>query len=713
MVDTNQSAAEPKRLLSEFEAPTLEQWHEEVVRLLKGAPFEKKMLTPTYEGITLKPIYTQEDVEGLEHVKALPGDPPYVRGTDPIHYRTHGWEIAQELPYPTYEEFNAALKHDMARGQSAVNLLLDEATQAGLDPDYAQQGQVGKDGTSISSVIGLGRALDGLDLSETPIYIQAGSAALPFAALLIALMRRNGQDVSKLRGSIGFDPLAGLATHGSLPISLERAWAEIALLTRWARSHAPQVKTISIWSHMWHEAGANAVQELAIALATGVCYLREMEQRGLSVEETAGKMQFGFSIGGHFFMEIAKLRAARLLWAKVVQASGGSPDAGKMTIHGRTSRRQQTTFDPYTNILRSTTQAFSAVVGGVDSLHVAPFDEALGVPGEFGRRIARNTHIILRDEAHLNNVLDPAGGSWYVETLTDQLSQEAWKLFQQIEAEGGIEKALEKGFLQEMVEATAQERHANLATRKDVQVGINMYPNLAERPVDAIIPDLEKVFEDRTKRLQALRVSSEHGKEVQVLFKLGAIMEADPEDVFEAVIDAAAHGATIGEFTKTLRHGDGTKPTARQLIAKRVSEDFENLRRRVLAAQDERKPSVFLANVGPVAGYMPRVDFTRSFFQVGGFRVAGDDWFEDAEAAVEAAKASRASVVVIVSTDDQYEEIVPTIAGSLKQQAKIILAGYPKEQIESFTAAGVESFIHMRSDVYAVLNELADNLEGK
>ena len=712
MVDKNNTSAAQKRLLDEFDAPSLEQWHEEVVRLLKGAPFDKKMLTPTYEGITLKPIYTLEDMESLKHISSLPGDPPFVRGIDPIASRTHGWEIAQELPYPTYEEFNNALRHDMKRGQTAVNLLLDEATQAGLDPDYAQSGQVGKGGTSISSVIGLSRALDGIDLSKTPIYVQAGSAALPVAALIVALMRRNSQDVNELRGSIGFDPLAGLAIHGTLPISLERAFHELALLTRWARANAPKVKTISVWTHAWHEAGASAVQELAIALATGVQYLREMEQRGLSVEETAAQMQFGFSIGGQFFMEVAKLRAARLLWAKMVQESGGSPDAGRMTIHGRTSRRQQTTFDPYVNILRSTTQAFSAVVGGVESMHVAPFDEALGLSAEFGRRIARNTHIILRDESHLNNVLDPAGGSWYVESLTDQVAHEAWNLFQQIETEGGMEKALAKGLPQEWVAQTARERVDNIAKRKDVMVGLNMYPNLTERPVEAVIPDLEKVYQDRAKRLQNLRTSSEHGKEVQVLFKLGAIMEADPEDVFEAVIDAASHGATIGEFTKTLRHGDGDKPTCRPIVIRRVAEEFEGLRRRVTNAQDERRPSIFLANIGPVAGYMPRVDFTRSFFQVGGFRVAGDEWFNDAAEAIKAAEASRAPVVVIVSTDDRYEEAVPQIAGALKGKVRIILAGYPKEQIESFKAAGVDDFIHMRSNVYAVLSELAANLEG-
>jgi len=710
MADTNSSSS--GRLLDEFSETTLEQWHDEVVRLLKGAPFDKKMLTPTYEGITLEPIYSQGDVEQLPHISNTPGESPFVRGTTPLGYRLEPWQIAQELPYPLYNEFNEALRHDLARGQNAVNLLLDEATQAGLDPDYAKPGQVGRGGTSIASVIGLGRALDGVNLAETPIYIQAGSAALPFAALVIAWMRRMGQDVTKLRGSIGFDPLAGLAIHGTLPISLERAYHELALLTRWAKNNAPRVKTISVWTHAWHNAGANAVQEIAFALATGVRYLREMDARGLSVDETARHMQFGFSVGNHFFMEVAKLRAARLLWARVVEASGGGVEAQQMALHGRTSARQRTAYDPYVNILRSTTEAFSAILGGVDSLHVGAFDEALGLPGEFSRRIARNTQLILRDESHLDNVIDPAGGSWYVETLTDRVAHEAWTLFQKIEAEGGMEQALEKGLPQHMTAEIAEQRRAHLASRKDTLVGINMYPNAAERPVEAIVPDYDALHAQRSKRLQDLRTSSEHGKEVQVLFKLGAIMEADPEDVFEAVIEAAAHGATIGEFTKTLRHGDGEKPTVEPLAIERVAVAFEQLRDRVTSFQDERRPSIFLANIGPVAGYMPRVDFTRSFFQVGGFRVAGDDWFESADEAIAAAKTSRAPVVVIVSTDDRYPEIVEPIAKALAPKAKVILAGLPKEGVEQYKAAGVSEFITIRSDVLQVLTALADNLEG-
>ena len=353
-----------ERLLAEFPEATLDQWHAEVVKLLKGAPFEKKMLTPTYEGITLKALYTQDDIRDLSFPAVMPGDSPYPRSTRVLGFREGAWLVAQELPYPTYEELNEALRQDLERGQTAVNLLLDRATQAGLDPDMAAVGEVGADGTSIASVIGLSQALEGVDLERVPILVQPGSAALPFAALLVALLRRQGKDPAGLRGSLGMDPLAGLVTHGELPLSLGRAWDELALLTGWASSHAPRVTTVSAYGFPYHESGASAVQELAFALATAVEHLRQLEERGLDVETVAPRILFGLSVGSHFFMEVAKLRAARMLWAQVVQAAGGSAAAARMTLHARSSSWNKTRFDPHTNILRATTEAFAAVLGG-------------------------------------------------------------------------------------------------------------------------------------------------------------------------------------------------------------------------------------------------------------------------------------------------------------------------------------------------------------
>ncbi|HPS79139.1 MAG TPA: acyl-CoA mutase large subunit family protein, partial [Thermoanaerobaculaceae bacterium] len=480
----------PERLLAEFPVSSLDAWHQEVVKLLKGAPFDKKMLTPTYEGITLKALYTRDDVQALRFPAVMPGDAPFPRSTRVLGYRQGAWLVAQELPYPTYEELNEALRQDLDRGQTAVNLLLDRATQAGLDPDMAPIGEVGADGTSIASVIGLSRALDGIDLGRTPILVQPGSAALPFAALLVALMRRQGRDVSQLQGSLGMDPVAGLVTRGELPVSLGRAYDELATLTGWACAHAPRITTVSAYGFPYHDSGASAVQELAFVLATAVEHLRQLEARGLDVETVAPRILFGLSVGSHFFMEVAKLRAARMLWARVVEASGGSEAAARMTLHARSSSWNKTRFDPHTNILRATTEAFAAVLGGCDSLHVAAFDEALGLPSERGRRIARNTQTILREEVHLDAVVDPAGGSWTVEALTAQVAEKAWVLFQEIESEGGMLAALEKGIPQRQVAEVAEQRRKAIAGRRDVVLGVNVYPNAKEALPEYRVPDL-------------------------------------------------------------------------------------------------------------------------------------------------------------------------------------------------------------------------------
>lgn len=707
--------APPERLLGEFSGASLEQWHEEVVKLLKGAPFEKKMLTPTYEGITLKALYTRDDVRDLGFPAVMPGDSPYPRSTRVLGFREGPWLVAQELPYATYEELNQALVEDLERGQTAVNLLLDRATQAGLDPDMAAVGEVGAGGTSIASVIGLSRALDGVDLARVPILVQPGSAALPFAAMLVALVRRQGKDPAALRGSLGMDPLAGLVAHGELPVSLGRAWDELALLTGWAAAHAPHVTTVSAYGFPYHESGASAVQELAFALAAAVEHLRQLESRGLDVETVAPRILFGLGVGSHFFMEVAKLRAARMLWARVVQAAGGSASAARMTLHARSSGWNKTAFDPHTNILRATTEAFAAVLGGCDSLHVAAFDEALGTPSEQGRRIARNTQTILREEVHLDAIIDPAGGSWAVETLTAEVAEKAWSLFQRIESEGGMLAALEKGIPQQMVAEVAEQRRKAIAGRRDAILGVNVYPNAAEsRPVRRV-PDLAALHARRSTRLQELRCNPEHAENVKVLETLQHILDSRPEGLFEAVVAAAAQGATIGEFTRTLRAGDGPRPRVTPVHVHRGAELFECLREQVMAWREGQGdgPQVFVAAVGTLAELAPRIDFTRGFFQVGGFAVRADQVFASAAEATDAAVASGAPIIVILSTDERYPDAVPVMAPALRATrpgVTLVVAGFPKDHIDAFRQAGVDEFIHVRSDVHATLAALAQKV---
>ncbi len=422
---------------NEFPPTPYEEWRKVVDKFLKGAPFEKRLVTKTYENIDLQPMYRQEDIEGLPHLDSLPGFAPYLRGTSPLGYVASSWDVAQELPYPTPAAFNEALRADLARGQNAVNLVLDRPTLAGVDADQAEADDVGKGGLSVSSVADLAQALDGVDLESTPIYIQASTSALTFTALLAALAKQQGKSLAKARGAIGMDPLGQLARDGRLPRDLDGIYAVMAQLAAWAKANAPQLQTITVQGGPYHNGGASTTQELAFALATAVDYVRAMQAHGLGIDDIAPRIRFSLSMGPNFFMEIAKFRAARLLWSRIVEAFGGNMCSQSMSIHARTALFNKSKLDPYANMLRTTTESFSAVLGGVQSLQVTPFDEVFGLPDEFSRRIARNTQILLATEGQLRHVVDPAGGSWAVEWLTDQIGPEdLGAMFQAVEKQG-------------------------------------------------------------------------------------------------------------------------------------------------------------------------------------------------------------------------------------------------------------------------------------
>lgn len=699
-----QATDEGTRLFSEFPHPTYEQWRQAAEKVLKGVPFEKKLVTKTYEGIDLQPMYRQEDVADLPHTDSLPGFPPYVRSANALGYVLESWEVAQEIPYGIPEEFNQAVRFDMERGQTAVNLVLDRATLSGLDADAAPVGDVGMGGTSISSIADLQKALEGIDLEQTPIFIQAGSVAFPIAAALIAVMRQRGKSPGALRGCIGMDPLGALAHTGTLPRSLEGAYNTMAQLTAWAQENAPDLRTVLIQGQPYHNGGASAVQELAFAIATGVEYVREMLVRGLTVDAVAPRMLFAFSIGSNFFMEVAKLRAARLVWAKVVQAFGGNAESQKLIMHARTSAYNKTIYDPYVNMLRTTTEAFSGVLGGCNSMHVAPFDEVKQPPDEFSRRIARNTHIILEQESNLARLVDPAGGSWYIEKLTDEVAREAWKLFQEVERQGGMFKALQAGVPQQQVAQIAAQRARNIATRKDVFLGTNMYANLKEKPLAGQHADVEGMHRKQSASVEQYRASVDAARRQAALAQL----TATNGNLVDAAVEAVLAGATLGELTRTLRAGDTDAPKVEAIRIHRGAEIFEALRAAAenYAAQTGARPRVFLANMGPIPQHKPRADFATGFFEVGGFEVITNNGFATPAEAAQAAIDSGAPVVVICSTDATYPEIVPPLTKAIKAanpDTSVILAGYPADQIEAHKQAGVDEFIHLRANCHAIL----------
>lgn len=700
-----------QKLLSEFDAVPFEKWKALVEAELKGVPYEKKLVTKTWEGIDLQPIYTASDVAGLEHLETRPGFGQMARGSSFEGYAEESWAVSQELPYPGPREFNNAARHDLSRGLTALNLHLDHATRAGLDPDSAIEGDVGKGGVSIATLKDLSIAFEDIDLEKTSIFVRSGASGLPFAAILAALVKQRGLHLSKLRGCIEMDPLGVLAHEGTLPQSIDEACREMAALTRWAADNAPGLQTICVHSRSFHEAGGNAVQELAYALAMGVNYLREMEKRGLGVNLVAPRMRFAFCVGQNFFMEIAKFRAARVLWSRIVEAMGGNECAQSMDIHARTAMWNKSRLDPYVNMLRTTTESFAAVLGGAQSIQVSAFDEVFGLPDEFSRRIARNQQILLATEGQLRHVIDPAGGSWAIEWLTDEIAKKAWEIFQGVEADGGMLAALVKGTVQADVEKVCKAREQALATRKDVLVGVNQYANVNEKKIEGRKPDLAAIYKSRVAAVGEFRTAFDDVKHAKVMAKLGEMLDATDATVLQVAIEAVEAGATLGEITRVIRRNDAERPSIKPLRLHRLAEQFEALRDaadRHLAKTGWR-PRVFLATMGPLAQFKGRGDFSRGFFEVGGFEIVYPNGFDSVQATVDAAVESGARIVTICSTDDTYPELVPQLVPALKAAipgVTIVLAGYPADQIEAHKATGVDEFIHVRANLLAVLTDL-------
>lgn len=702
-------------ILKDFPANTHAEWLAAVEKELKGKPFDKTLVKKTYEGIDIQPMYFVHDLDGLPQVDSLPGEAPYMRGTAASGHRVNAWKIAQEITLADPEDFNRAAQYDLTRGQNSLNIVLDRASLSGQDPEQAPADFVGKDGLSLVSLMDAKAAFAGIDLTAQPCRLTCGALGVAPAALIAAFVEEQGQSLADLQGSLVVDPLGVLAAEGALSSSLTTAYDRMAQLTRWAMAHAPKLRTITVGTDGYRNSGGNAVQDIAYALATGVAYIRALQERGLAIDDIAARMSFEFAIGNDFFMEIAKFRAARLAWSQVIASFGGDAEAQKMYIHARTATWNKTEVDPWVNMLRVSTEAFSGIAGGVDSMHVSPFDEIFRTPNEFSRRIARNVHIVLKEEGHFDKVVDPAGGCWYVEKITAQLAEKAWKLFQDIEAAGGMLVALEQGMPQGAVAQTAAQRAKNVATRTDRFVGTNMYPNLVEKRLDAE-PFDHRGFQE--KRILAVKA---HAGTLDSQ-ACGAALAALPErlstldgELMARAIAAFRQGATLGMVAGALQ-GDAKEITVTPLNIHRGAEPFEKIRRATEAftARTGATPKLFLANMGPIPQHKARADFSTAFFNVGAFETIGNNGFATVDEAAQATLASGAKAVVICSTDATYPDIVPSLAQQLKAADPgilIILAGFPKEHVDAFKEAGVDEFLHVRVNALELLTKLQKHLE--
>jgi len=701
--------------LAEFPAVSYEDWRKLVEAELKGAPFDKKMVTSTYEGITLRPLYRPEDVQPLPHVNSFPGFAPFVRGATASGYLHEPWDVSQEIATSSPSEFNHAARNSVSRGSNALNMVLDQATRDGHDPDWARPEEVGQGGLSIATLGDLDRALEGIDLEHIRLFVRTGASGLPFAAVLAALAGKRKKALTALQGCIEMDPLGVLAHQGRLPQSLPGAYREMAALTQWAAQQAPQLQTICVHSRAWHEAGGHAVQELAFTLATAVEYLRQLHARELGVNVVAPRLRFAVTVGSQFFVEIAKLRALRMLWSRAVAALGGNEVAQKVSLHVRTSHWNKTVCDPYNNLLRATVEAFAGVLGGCDSMQVGAFDEVVHLPDDFSQRVARNTQLVLQKECSLEQVIDPAGGSWFVESITSELAQSAWNLFQEVEKRGGMAAALQAGFPQQAVAETGAAKLKAVARRRDSIVGVNQYANPKEKALEPRSTDAATFYRRRTQQVASHRTGLDDADNAAVLEQLARVVEASGADLFTSCVEAVSAGATLGEITRAIRINDSPCPPVTPVRIGRASAEIEALRTRTnrWAAKNGAPPQVFLCNLGSLREHKARADYSRGFFAVGGYEVISPVGFKTPESAAAAFLESRANIAVICSTDENYPVLVPGLVAAIragKPQAIVVLAGFPADQVEAHKKAGVDEFIHVRADALEVLNRIHGKL---
>jgi methylmalonyl-CoA mutase len=604
-------AENKEKLFDQFPPVSTAEWKAKVEADLKGAPFDKKLVWRTNEGFDLQPMYRAEDIEGFNTTDSLPGEYPYIRGTR----NDNDWLTRQEIDASDVKAANAKALDILTKGVNSLGF-------KGVSPDY-------------DAVAAL---LEGIDITAVEINFHGcPRSAEPLAQTLVKYIKEKGAE-NTFRGSIGFNPLKKALKHGKpFPGNI----ADMAKNLVSATADIPGLKVLAVDSVMLSDAGAYIFQELGYALAWGAEWMTILTDAGVDANLAASKIKFNMGISSNYFMELAKFRAARMLWAQIACKYGVSEAAAKMAVHASTSRFNQTIYDAHVNLLRSQTECMSAALAGVDSITVTPFDAPYQTPDDFSERIARNQQFLLKEESHLDKVVDPAGGSYYVETLTVSIANEAWKLFLATEEKGGFVACVNNGTVQAVVRETSEKRHTDVARRKEILLGTNQYPNINET--------------------------------------------------------AAAKIKTTGCHC-SCSHED--EDSANALPATRAASDFEALRLATEAASN--RPKVFMLTIGNLAMRLARAQFSTNFFGCAGYEIIDNLGFDTVEQGVDAALAKGADVVVLCSSDDEYAELAPAAYKYLDGRAEFVVAGAPA-CTEELKAVGIVNYVNVRSNVLDTL----------
>ncbi|MEG3047619.1 MAG: methylmalonyl-CoA mutase family protein [Mucinivorans sp.] len=615
------------KLMTEFPAVPTAKWEEVITADLKGADYEKKLVWKPIEGFAVRPYYRAEDLAGLKFLDSAAGEFPYVRGAK----TTPGWKVRQTITIDCPQEGNAKAKDILARGAESLGLVINnkEFTADQLDT-----------------------LLSGIEIKTTELAF-SGCAAAHVAELFIDKVTKENMEVEDVTATFAIDPIKRASMKGSFCAG-GKCFERIAELIRKTGKYK-RIRIVSVGGVLFNSCGADAVQELAFALAMGHEYIVNGMEKGLTIDQIAPSIKFNMAIGGTYFMEIAKFRAGRMLWANVTAPY--KPERGcasKMRVHATTSAWNQSIYDPYVNMLRGTTEAMSAALAGVDSIEVLPYDAAWAAPSEFSTRIARNTQLLLKEESHFNQVNDPAAGSYYIETLTNLVAEKAWDLFKQVEEKGGYIAALKAGFIQEQIAATAAKRDKTIATRRQTMLGVNQYPNFTE------------------------------------------VLAADvPASV---TAPAACHCGC--------KNGDAATEFA-VLTPYRGAMALEAMR--MTTDRSGKEIHAFMLTCGALAMARARAQFAANFFGCAGIKPIDNTYFNSVGEGVAAAMEDKAQIVVVCAADDDYATLAVEAYNALKGKAIVVVAGDPACRAD-LEAAGITHFISVKSNLLETLKSYQKEL---
>ena len=701
-------------------ANSKKSWRTAAEKELRGKSPED-LTWKTLEGIDINPLYTPEDVSGLDHMDSLPGQEPFVRGVRSTMYAGRPWTIRQYAGFSTAEASNAFYRKALAAGQQGVSVAFDLATHRGYDSDHPRViGDVGKAGVAIDSVEDMKVLFDRIPLDQVSVSMTMNGAVIPVLANFIVAGEEQGHDKAKLSGTIQNDILKEFMVRNTYIYPPEPSMRLVADIIEYTSAEIPKFNSISISGYHMQEAGANLVQELAFTLADGKEYVKTAIARGMDVDHFAGRLSFFFAIGMNFFMEAAKLRAARLLWHRIMTDLGAKNPRSKMLrTHCQTSGVSLQEQDPYNNVVRTAYEAMSAVLGGTQSLHTNALDEAIALPTEFAARIARNTQLILQEETGVTNVVDPLAGSYYVEKLTADLADAAWQLIEEVDAMGGMTKAVASGMPKLRIEEAAAQRQANIDRGKQVIVGVNKYRLEEEDDIDILDIDNDAVREAQLARLQSIRKSRDDARCDAALSEITR-RAAEGGNLLEAAVEAARARATVGEISMAMekvfgRHRAEVKTLA-GVYGKAYEGDseFEKIQQSVeqFAKEEGRRPRMLVVKMGQ-DGHDRGAKVIATAFADIGFDVDVGPLFQTPEEAAQDAIDNDVHVIGISSQAAGHKTLAPKLIEVLEARDAgdiLVICGgvIPQQDYDFLKSAGVKAIFGPGTNIPAAAQEILD-----